>query len=87
MTKPSRILAEKVTVTSRINVAIAAFRKAGGEPQAVHLTKSDAAQLAYEVMAAGGPVAQVLMQHGIHKAVPTILGLKVVYRSPSFGVQ
>ena len=87
MSKPSRIVTEKMTLTSRVNAAITAFRSAGGEPQTLHLTKSDAAQLSYEVMADGGPVAAVLMQHGIHKAVPTLLGLKVVYRSPSFGVQ
>lgn len=55
-------------------------------PEKVHLTRADAAQLQYEMINQGGKVAHAVMQHGIGKALPRILGLQIVWRSRSFEV-
>jgi len=75
-----------MTLQNRIAAAAATLRKTGGHPQQVHLTKTDAVQLQYELMAEGGKVAQEIMLHGIQKAVQTVFGLRIVWRSSSFGV-
>jgi hypothetical protein len=76
-----------MTLQDRIAAATDKLRKTGGHPRQVHLTKKDAVQLQYELMAEGGKVAQDIMLHGIQKAVQTILGLRIVWRSQSFGVE
>jgi hypothetical protein len=75
-----------MTLQERIATAADKVRMAGGHPQKVHLTKVDAAQLQYELMAEGGTVAHDIMLHGIQKAVRTIMGLRIVWKSRSFGV-
>jgi len=52
----------------------------------VHLTKPDAAQLQYELLAEGGKVANDIMRDGLQKAVKNILALQIVWRSSSFQV-
>ena len=75
-----------MTLQSRIAVAADKLRKKGGHPRQVHLTKTDAAQLQYELLAEGGKLAKEIMLHGIQKAVRNILGLRIVWRSSSFQV-
>jgi hypothetical protein len=75
-----------MTLQSRIAALAENVRKAGGRPQQVHLTRADATQLQYELMAGGGQVAHDIMLHGIRKAVQSIFGLQIVWGSPSFRV-
>ena len=75
-----------MTLQDRITAAAAKLRKTGGHPRQVHLTRADATQLQYELMAEGGKLAHDIMPHGIKKAVVTILGLRIVWGSRSFGV-
>ena len=75
-----------MTLQSRIAAAADELRRSGGEPHQVHLTKTDAAQLQYELMAEGGQVSTASMRNGLQKAVQSILGLQIVWRSPSFHV-
>ena len=75
-----------MTLQDRIAAAADKFRKTGEHPRQVHLTRTDAAQLQYELMAEGGKVAQDIMLHGIQKAVQTVCGLQIVWGSRSFGV-
>ena len=75
-----------MTLRERIDAAAAQVRSAGGHPRKVHLTKVDAAQLQYELMAEGGTVGHDIMLHGIKKAVRTIMGLQIVWKSRSFEV-
>jgi hypothetical protein len=76
-----------MTLQDRIAAAADELRKTGGNPRHVHLTRTDAAQLQYELMAEGGKVAQDIMLHGVQKAVQTVSGLRIVWRSESFGVE
>ena len=73
-----------MTLQHRITDAAEKLRKAGGHPNEVHLTKTDAVQLQYELMAAGGKVAHDIMRDGVQKAVQNIVGLKIVW--PTFDV-
>jgi len=75
-----------VTLKHRIAAAADKIRSTGGQPHEVHLTKTDAAQLQFEMLAEGGNVANAIMRDGLNKAVRNILGLKIVWRSPSFYV-
>jgi hypothetical protein len=75
-----------MTLQNRIAAAADKLRKTGGHPQQVHLTRTDTAQLQYELMAEGGKVAQDIMRGGIEKAVRNIHGLRIVWRSRAFGV-
>lgn len=75
-----------MTLRERIAAAAAQVRRAGGHPRKVHLTKADATQLQYELMAEGGTVGHDIMLHGIRKAVVTILGLQIVWGSRAFQV-
>ena len=75
-----------MTLQSRIAAAADELRRSGGHPSQVHLTKTDAAQLQYELLAEGGKVAATIMRDGLPKAVRSILGLKIVWRSSTFGV-
>ena len=77
---------ESMTLQDRIAAAAAKLRKTGGHPRQVHLTRTDAAQLQYELMAEGGKVAHEIMLHGVQRAVRNILGLRIVWGSRSFGV-
>jgi hypothetical protein len=75
-----------VTLRCRITDAAEKFRKSGGHPQQVHLTKADAMQLQYELLAEGGQIARDIMRDGVQKAVQNIVGLKIVWGSPLFDV-
>jgi hypothetical protein len=75
-----------MTLRERIAAAADRLRKTGGNPQQVHLTRTDAAQLQYELMAEGGKIAHEIMLHGIRRAVQTVCGLRIVWGSRSFGV-
>jgi hypothetical protein len=75
-----------MTLQSRIAAAAEKLRSTGGHPHEVHLTKTDAAQLQYELLAEGGNVANAIMREGLHKAVRSLLGLQIIWRSPSFFV-
>jgi hypothetical protein len=75
-----------VTLQDRIAAAADKLRKTGGHPQQVHLTRSDTAQLQYELMAEGGKVAQDVMLRGVQKAVRTVCGLQIIWGSRAFGV-
>jgi len=75
-----------MSLQSRIDAAAVNLRRSGGHPHEVHLTKADAARLQYELLAGGGNVARDIMRDGLQKAVQSILGLQIVWRSPSFYV-
>ena len=75
-----------MTLQNRIAVAADKLRKSGGHPHQVHLTKADAIQLQYELMAEGGKVAHDIMQGGIRKAVVSVFGLQIVWGSQAFQV-
>ena len=75
-----------MTLHNRIATAAEKLRRSGGHPRQIHLTKTDAAQLQYELLAEGGNVAAANMRDGLPKAVQTILGLQIVWRSSSFHV-
>src|SRR5579859_5967474 len=63
-----------VTLNARIAAAAEKIRSTGRHPHEVHLTKTDAAKLQYELLAEGGNVAAAIMRDGLQKAVRSILG-------------
>lgn len=75
-----------MSLQSRIDAAAVKVRLSGGHPHEVHLTKADAVRLQYGLLAGGGNVAAAIMRDGLQKAVRSILGLRIVWRSPTFYV-
>ncbi len=75
-----------MTLQSKIAAAANEVRKHGGQPHEVHLRASDAIQLQYELLSKGGELAHAIMQNGVGRAVPEILGLQIVWKSARFCV-
>jgi len=76
-----------MNLRERIAAAAAEVRKKGGHPRHVHLRPADAIQLQYELLAEGGELGHAVMQAGVGKAVTTIAGLQIVWRSERFSVE
>jgi len=76
-----------MNLRDRIAAAADEVRKKGGKPRQVHLRAADAIQLQYELLAEGGEVGHAVMQGGVGKAVTSIFGLQIVWRSERFSVE
>jgi hypothetical protein len=76
-----------MTLQRRIAAAADEVRKRGGHPHEVHLRPTDAIQLQYELLSEGGELAHSIMQNGVGRAVPQILGLQIVWKSTRFCVE
>jgi hypothetical protein len=75
-----------MTLKDRIAAAAAEVRRKGGHPRQVHLRPDDAIQLQYELLAEGGEVGHAIMQGGVGKAVSSVFGLQIVWKSAQFSV-
>lgn len=75
-----------MTLKDRIAPAAAEVRRKGGDPRQVHLRPADAIQLQYELLAEEGEVGHAVMQGGVGKAVSSICGLQIVWKSARFSV-
>lgn len=75
-----------MTLKDRIAAAAAEVCRKGGHPRQVHLRVADAIQLQYELLAEGGEVGHAIMLGGVGKAVSSIFGLQIVWKSERFSV-
>ena len=71
---------------SRIAADAEKLRRHGGHPERLYLTTDNAVCLQYEMISEGGLLAHRIMMSGLRQVVSGIDGLKIIWKSPRFGI-